>query len=63
MLAVDYVGAIFRKWMVELHPNSFFTLNNSTFLMTEGGLSDLMFIFEEKYMWAYGRNGICEVLL
>ena len=31
MLAVDYVGAIFRKWMVELHPNSHFTLNYSTF--------------------------------
>ena len=31
--------------------------------MTEGGFSVLMLTFEEKYMWAYGRNGICEVLL
>lgn len=46
MLAVDYVGAIFRKWMGELHPNSHFTLNNSTFYIVRGGLSDLMLIFE-----------------
>ena len=31
MLAVDYVGAIFRNWMGEVHSNSHFTLNYSTF--------------------------------
>jgi hypothetical protein len=31
--------------------------------MIERGLSDLMLIFEEKYMRANGRNGICEILL
>lgn len=36
MLTVDYVGAIFRNWMGEVRPNSYFTLNNSTFYMVEG---------------------------
>lgn len=31
--------------------------------MVEGGIPDLMLTFEGKIIWAYGRNGICEVLL
>ena len=46
MVVVDKVGVLFRKWMGELYPNSHFTLNNSTFYIVRGGLSDLILIFE-----------------
>jgi hypothetical protein len=49
MVTVDYDGVIFCIWMEELHPNSHFTLNNSTFYMVKGELSDIMLNFDEKY--------------
>ena len=49
MVVVDKVGAIFRIWKGELHPNGYFTLNNSTFYMVKGELSDIMLTFDEKY--------------